>query len=133
MRLRALAIVAVALAGCAAPSGDAGGGGADMLEAPATGLVLALDYDHRNVVEVSLSGATYSSQRKFGPYVVAEKAMPSDDTVGFVFDPSDAGRAMICGETHDFSGHVLASGCDTFSIRSESVNHDSLTLYAVGR
>jgi hypothetical protein len=130
MRRAALLLVAAAcaLAGCAAAS-DGSGGGADMLEPPATGLVLALDYNHRDVVEVSLSGATYSSQRKFGPYVVSEQAMPSDNTVGFVFDESDAGRAMICGETHDVTGHVLSSGCDTFSIRSDSINHDNLTFY----
>jgi hypothetical protein len=133
MRRAALLLVAAAcvVAGCAAVSD--GNSGADMLEPPATGLVLALDYNHRDVVEVSLSGATYSSQRKFGPYVVSEKAMPNDDTVGFVFDASDAGRAMICGETHDVTGHVLASGCDTFSIRSQSINHDNLTLYDVTR
>lgn len=129
--MRALLVAAlVAAAGCAAAT-DSTSGSADMLEPPSTGLVLALHYHHTNVVEVSLSGATYTSQRKFGPYVVSEKSMPSDDTVGFVFDESDAGRAMICGETHDFSGHVLANGCDTFSVRSQSVNHDDLTLYDV--
>lgn len=129
--MRAVLLAALVVTGCGAAAN--GSAPADMMPPPPTGLVLALHYHHSEVVEVSLSGATYTSQRKFGPYVVAEKSMPSDDTVGFVFDPSDAGRAMICGETHDVTGHVLATGCATFSVRSQSINHDDLTLYDVNQ
>jgi hypothetical protein len=124
--MRALA-AALLLAGCGSSST-----GSDALQPPATGLVLAVHYDHTNVSNLTFSGATYASQRKFGPYNVAETSMPSDHTVGFVFDPTDAGRAMICGESRDDTGRVLETNCDTYAIRSDNVTHDDLTLYDVG-
>ncbi len=121
--MRAVAMAALlALAGCAA-AGD----GSSMPPAT-TGLVLTLHFDHTNVMQVALSGATYTTSRQFGPYVVAEKALPRDATVGLVFDAGDAGTAMVCAEAHDLSGNVLASGCDTFDVVSGEVTHGSLTL-----
>ena len=35
---------------------------------------------------------------------------------------------MVCGESHDSSGNVLASGCDTFDVVGDAVTHGSLTL-----
>ena len=55
-------------------------------------------------------------------------SLPRDSTVGFVFDASDEGTAMVCGESHDLSGMVLAAGCDTFDVVSAEVTHGSLTL-----
>ncbi|HEX6838883.1 MAG TPA: hypothetical protein VF334_20030 [Polyangia bacterium] len=122
----ALALAAVAcLAGCAGSAANTSG---DMAPA-ATGLVLTLHFSHYNVKAVSLSGATYATSRRFGPYVVAEDDLSSrDSTVGFVFDPSDEGTAMVCGESRGDTGTVLAQGCDTFDIIAQQVTHGSLTL-----
>jgi hypothetical protein len=121
----ALALAAVAwLAGCA---GSTSGGSGSMPPAT-TGLVLTLHFTHYNVKAVSLSGATYTTSRRFGPYVVAEDDLPRDSTVGFVFDASDEGTAMVCGESRGDTGTVLAQGCDTFDIIGAEVTHGSLTL-----
>jgi hypothetical protein len=122
MRAAVLAL-AFAAAGCAGAASNNGSDGAT------TGLVLQLHFDHTNVQEVALSGATLSTSRRFGPYVVDENSLPRDSTVGFVFDATDAGMAMICGESHDSSGKVLASGCDTFDVVGGQVEQDSLTLW----
>jgi len=121
MRTALLAAV-VALAGCGSSSD------ASQPPPPTTGLVLSLHFDHWNVEAVTLSGATFASSRRFGPYVVAESALPRDSTVGFVFDPSDEGTAMVCGQSHDDSGNLMQSGCDTFDIVSATVTKGSLTL-----
>lgn len=120
----ALALAAVAwLAGCGSTTGD----GTSMPPAT-TGLVLTLHFSHYNVQAVSLSGATYATSRRFGPYVVAEDDLPRDSTVGFVFDASDEGTAMVCGESRDNTGAIMAQGCDTFDILGKQVTHGSLTL-----
>ena len=123
MRAAAVALL-VTVAGCASASD-----GSSMTPPPTTGLVLELHFDHTNVMQVALTGSTSATSRRFGPYVVAEKALPHDSTVGFVFDGSDAGTAMICAESHDVSGKVLASGCDTFDVVSAQVTQGALTLY----
>ena len=121
--MRALALgVVVALGGCA------GAGGGSSATADPTGLVLTLHFDHTNVMTVELSGATYATARRFGPFVVAEDALPRDSTVGLVFDPGDAGTAMVCAESHDVTGKVLGAGCDTFDVVGDEVTHGSLTL-----
>ncbi|MCU1278489.1 MAG: hypothetical protein JWM53_2035 [bacterium] len=120
----AILAASIAVCGCS-------GSGSDTVTPPPppTGLVLALHFDHTNVMQVQLDGATMTTSRRFGPYMVAEKALPRDGTVGFVFDPSDAGMAMVCAESHDFTGQVLQSGCDNYDVVSAQVTHDSLTLY----
>ena len=125
MRAPALAALvgAALIAGCGA-SPSAGGD----LTAATTGLVLTLHFSRYNVQTVSLSGATYTTSRRFGPYVVNENDLPRDSTVGFVFDPSDAGTAMVCGESRDFSGQTMQQGCDTFNVVADDVTHGSLTL-----
>lgn len=130
MRAARAAAIALALAACFALAGCAGAAtdGTGTIAAT-TGLVIQLHFDHTNVHEVALSGATYTTSRKFGPYIVNENDLPHDSTVGFVFDASDAGMAMICGETHDSSGKVLASGCDTFDVVGGQVEDDTLTLW----
>ncbi|MCU1277042.1 MAG: hypothetical protein JWM53_588 [bacterium] len=121
--MRALVLVGlVAVTGCGASDGSGS------TPPPPTGLVLALHFDHTDVMQVALNGATYATSRHFGPYLVAEKALPRDSTVGFVFDASDAGTAMVCAESHDLVGKVLASACDTFDIVGAEVTHGSLTL-----
>jgi hypothetical protein len=124
MRAAAVAF-ALVVAGCA----GAGSDGSGTLDAT-TGLVLALHFDHSNVESVALSGATAATSRRFGPYVVSEDDLPRNGTVGFVFDASDAGSAMICGDSHDATGNVLSSGCDTFDIVSGQVGNGTLTLYS---
>jgi hypothetical protein len=124
----ALALAALAwLSGCAGSATDGSSGGSSMPPAT-TGLVLTLHFTHYNVKAVSLSGATYSTSRRFGPYVVAEDDLPRDSTVGFVFDAGDEGTAMVCGESRGNTGTVLGQGCDTFDIIGEEVTHGSLTL-----
>lgn len=125
MRVLAAVAALVALAGCG--SGGSGSGG-DGMPPATTGLVLTLHYTRYNVQAVSLSGATYKTSRRFGPYVVAQDDLPRDSTVGFVFDASDEGTAMVCGESRDDSGNVLGQGCDTFDIIGKEVTHGSLTL-----
>ena len=117
------AAFALALAGCI--GGSTGGA---QPPPPATGLVLTLHFDHTNVESVALSGSTSASARRFGPYVVAASLLPRDSTVGFVFDPSDEGTAMVCGESRDLSGKMLQQGCDTFDIIGAQVTKGSLTL-----
>ncbi|MCU1277164.1 MAG: hypothetical protein JWM53_710 [bacterium] len=130
--MRALVAVAVvvvtAAAGCGATPSDTTT--TDPAAAP-TGLVLSLRFDHTNVMQVALSGATATTARRFGPYVVAEKALPRDATVGLVFDASDAGTAMVCADARDVSGTVLETGCDTFNVVSAQVTHDQLWLDSV--
>jgi hypothetical protein len=124
--MRALAFIGlIALAGCAS-AGD----GSSTMPPATTGLVLELHFDHSNVMQVVLSGATFATSRRFGPFVVAEKALPRDSTVGLVFDASDEGTAMVCADSHDLSGKVLSAGCDTFDVVGAEVLHDSLTLNA---
>jgi hypothetical protein len=118
----ALLAALVVLAGCAA-AGDG-----SQAAQPTTGLVLSLHFDHYDVEAVTLSGATFASSRRFGPYVVSENDLPRDSTVGFVFDPGDEGTAMVCAQSHDVSGNMLQSGCDTFDIVSAAVTKGSLTL-----
>lgn len=125
--LGAALALALALAGCAGAASDGSSGDA---AAMTTGLVLSLHFDHSNVHDVALTGATYTSARRFGPYVVSEDDLPRDSTVGFVFDTTDAGTAMICGESHDDSGKVVSSGCDTFAVVGGEIEHGSLTLWA---
>jgi hypothetical protein len=117
-------LVTLGASGCAGAASDGSSDGSDT-----TGLVLALHFDRTNVHEVVLSGATYATARRFGPFVVDEDDLPRDGTIGFVFGADDAGTAMICGESHDSSGKVLASGCDTFDVVSHEVEHGSLTLW----
>ncbi|MGZ5133393.1 MAG: hypothetical protein ACXWCJ_19330 [Caldimonas sp.] len=125
--MRALTLVGLvgllALAGCASSSDGSGS-----MPPATTGLVLELHFDHSNVMQVVLSGATFATSRRFGPFVVAEKALPRDSTVGLVFDASDEGTAMVCAESHDLSGKVLGAGCDTFDVVGTEVLHDTLTL-----
>jgi hypothetical protein len=122
--MRALAVgVVLALAGCGSSTS-----GSDS-QLTSTGLVLTLHFDHYQVQTVSLSGATFKSSRRFGPYIVAEDDLPRDSTVGFVFDPGDAGTAMVCGESHDDHGNVMEQGCDSFDIIASTVTKGSLTLY----
>ena len=126
MRAAAALAVLACLAGCAGSASDGSGGNGT--PPPTTGLVLTLHFTHYNVKAVSLSGATYATSRRFGPYVVAEDDLPRDSTVGFVFDASDEGTAMVCGESYGDTGTVLAQGCDTFDIIGAQVTHGSLTL-----
>ena len=122
---------ALALAGLVAAAVGCGDGTTAMQPSP-TGLVLSLRFDHSNVMQVSLTGATIATARRFGPYLVAENSLPRDSTVGFVFDASDAGMAMICAESRDLVGKVLASGCDNYDLVATQVIRDSLTFYDPG-
>jgi hypothetical protein len=120
--MRPLALAALlALAGC-------GGSTDNGMPPQSTGLVLTLHFDHYQVQNVSLNGSTFATSRRFGPYVVDENDLPRDSTVGFVFDPDDAGTAMICAESHDQTGQVMQAGCDYFDVVAASVTKGSLNL-----
>jgi len=122
------AVLACGLAALASLTACAGAGDGSATSAQSTGIVLTLHFDHYQVQTVSLSGSTFATSRRFGPYVVSEDDLPRDSTVGFVFEPDDAGTAMICGESHDDTGQVRQAGCDYFDVVAASVTKDSLTL-----
>lgn len=114
--------LAVAVAGC-------GGSGSSTAPLPSTtGLVVAIQYPGRDVHDLSISGATVLTARHFGPYVLAASTLPSGGTVGFVFDPSDAGDAMVCGTARDAIGMVDSTACDLFKVRAEQVMQGTLVL-----
>lgn len=120
MRAALVALAAAGLAaGCGAPADSS---------APTTGLVVAVHYDPDHVHELMLRGATAMTGRKFGPYVLSDDQLPPGGTVGFVFDASDEGSVLVCGDARDDGGNVLASDCDQFDVRADLVSHGDLTL-----
>lgn len=120
MRWLVLALVA---AGC---------GGSDAPTLPSTtGLVVTIDYPGHDIQDVSVSGATTVSSRHFGPYVLSSSTLPSGGSVGFVFDPTDAGDAMVCATTRDNVGSTDATGCDMFRVRAQQITQGTLTLLEV--
>ena len=96
-----------------------------------TGLVLSLHFDRDNVDEVALSGATSTTSRRFGPYVVAETTLPRDGTVGFVFDASDAGTRHDLRRVARLDAARCCAGLRHLRRRrGQQVEHGSLTLDA---
>lgn len=93
-----------------------------------TGLVVTIDYPGRDVQDISISGATTATSRHFGPYVLSSTTLPSGGSVGFVFDPNDAGDAMVCATARDKLGATDSTGCAMFRVRAEQVTQGTLTL-----
>jgi hypothetical protein len=110
----------VALAGCGAASPPTA-------PAPVTGLVVAILYSG-DVASIKVSGAAEASGRHFGPWTLSSQTLTSGATVGFIFDPSDGGSAMICAETRDPNGQLIDVACGLFPVRAGEVMNGSLTL-----
>jgi hypothetical protein len=121
MRATAGVALALALAGCgAAPPPP-------VSPPPVTGLVVAINYGG-NVSTIQISGAAEASGRHFGPWSLSARTLTSGATVGFIFDPSDGGSAMICAESRDAFGNRIDVACGLFPIRANQVENGSLTL-----
>jgi hypothetical protein len=97
---------------------------------PTTGLTLTVEYSDR-LANISLSGSTFATTRKFGPYVVSANKLQPGDTVGFTFAAADAGSAMICGDGRDRDGVMQASSCGVFAVRTGEITTGTLTLESV--
>jgi hypothetical protein len=121
MRSAALTLVA-ALAACSAPP---------PAPAPVTGLVVAIHY-RGDVATISVSGAAEASGRRFGPFILSSDTLTSGATVGFIFDASDGGSAMICAESRDPTGQSIDYACGIFPVRANQVMNGTLSLHDNG-
>ncbi len=113
MRRLMLALVVAAATGCGSQS------------PPVTGLVIAIDYDG-NVKRIEVSGAAETTGRLFGPWSLTSDQLVSGGTVGFVFDPSDAGGAMICAQTFDDDDNAKDFDCETFTVLAGQITGGSI-------
>ena len=102
-------------------------GGCDGKSPPVTGLVIAIDYDG-NVARIEVSGAAETTGRLFGPWSLTSDELVSGGTVGFVFDASDAGSAMICAQTFDDNGNAQDFDCETFTVLAGQISDGSIDL-----
>ncbi|MDB4970112.1 MAG: hypothetical protein JWN44_5801 [Myxococcales bacterium] len=115
-----LLAAACTLAACAGTSGPE----------PTTGMTLTVEYNNR-LANISLSGTTLMTARKFGPYVLSSSKLGPGDTVGFTFDAGDAGMALVCGDGRDRDNIMQATGCGSFAVRSGEITTGTLTLTSV--
>jgi hypothetical protein len=114
-----IAIGCAAALGCSAP-----------VPAPApmvTGLVIAIDYTGQ-IATISVGGSAEASGRRFGPWTLDTNTLVSGGTVGFVFDPSDAGGAMVCATARDSFHNTLDVDCNVFQVRPDQVVDGMLSL-----
>jgi hypothetical protein len=102
----------------------AAAGGCDG-KSPVTGLVVAIDYGG-NVKRIEVSGTAETSGRNFGPWSLTSDELVSGGTVGFVFDASDAGSAMICAQTFDDNEIAQDFDCETFTVLAGQVSDGSI-------
>jgi len=91
-----------------------------------TALVLQVNYTVSEIDNWHITGVVLPGGRAFGPYD-AHSNISSGETIGLVFDASDAGTAMVCVEGRDGST-ARASACDMFEIRANEVSQGSITL-----
>jgi hypothetical protein len=96
---------------------------------PTTGAVVTLTYPPEEIATLSLTGTT-ASGRQFGPYSLSATQAPSASTVGFVFDPSDAGAAMLCGQANDSKGQARLGSCTSMTLRADAVISAELSMDA---
>jgi hypothetical protein len=90
-----------------------------------TGLVVTIDYDG-DVARVEVSGAAETTGRQFGPWSLTSQQLVSGGTVGFVFDASDAGSAMICAQTFDSSDTAQDFDCEVFDVRADETTDGTI-------
>jgi hypothetical protein len=122
---RSMVLAALVAAGCgAAPAGNGADGGSGP-----TGLSLTVNWGGSGVDHFSVTGTVAVNSRKFGPFDVAESKLPSGDTIGLVFDSSDAGDGMACVNAVESDGHVRDNDCTMFSIVPAVITHASVHLY----
>jgi hypothetical protein len=94
-----------------------------------TGLVVKVEYLASSIDRLAVSGFTSMSARRFGPYQLTQKQLPSGATVGFVFDPTDAGQATICAEAWGATADLIsASACATFDVHAYAIGNGTLQL-----
>ena len=114
MRWLALALFALACGGTPQSNGQ-------------TALVLTVMYNDNNIDHWHITGVALASGRAFGPYNASGDQVQSGATVGLVFDPNDAGTAMVCVEGRDGSTPV-ANACGMFAIKADEVSRGTIVL-----
>jgi hypothetical protein len=104
-------------------------GGPSAQPAPGqTALVLQVNYSVSGVDHWHITGVVLTTGRSFGPYDAQGDNVSSGQTVGLVFDPSDAGAAMVCVEARD-GITPRASACSAFQIKANDVSQGSIDLH----
>ena len=116
--MRAL-LLALFLCACGGPSAQPNPG--------ETALVLQINYTVSGVDHWHITGVVLTSGRSFGPYDAQGNNVSSGETVGLVFDASDAGTAMVCVEARD-GATPRASACNVFEIKANEVSQGSIDL-----
>jgi hypothetical protein len=116
--MRAL-LLALFLCACGGPSAQPSPG--------QTALVLQVNYSDNNIDHWHITGVVLTSGRTFGPYDAHGDSVSSGETVGLVFDASDAGVAMVCVEGRDGTT-PRANACGMFAIKANDVSQGSIDL-----
>jgi hypothetical protein len=94
---------------------------------PETALVLTVNYNDGEVDHWHITGVALASGRPFGPYDAHGSQVQSGQTVGLIFDPSDAGAAMVCVEGRE--GTTLrVNACGMFEIKANELSQGSIDL-----
>ena len=106
-------------------------GGCGKSQPPVTGLVVTIDYDS-SVARVEVSGAAETTGRQFGPWSLTSEQLVSGGSVGFVFDASDAGSAMICAQTFDAADDTLDFECQVFDIIADETTGGEIDFTSSG-
>ena len=93
-----------------------------------TALVLTVNYDDTSIDHWHITGVALASGRAFGPYNADGDQVQSGQTVGLVFDPADAGTAMVCIEGRDGTT-PRQNACGMFAIRADEISHGEISLH----
>ena len=117
----AAGVLLFALCGC--------GGGTTNPAPGQTALVVKVTYDDSNIDHWHITGVALSSGRSFGPFDASGNQVQSGETVGLIFDPDDAGTAMVCIEGREGTS-PRASACGMFGVTANQVAHGTLDLHS---
>jgi hypothetical protein len=132
MRLPLIAL-ALLLAGCDGASApiDPGGGSASTPPSAAspTAASITVTYEYSSIASLSVNGTAHAHGRKFGPYVLTADQLPSGDTLGLVFDPSDAGDTNLCITGLEDDGSKKAEGCVSFQLIANQMVQAEVELH----
>lgn len=119
MRLLALALL---LAAC-------GGSSTGTSSGDQTAIVVQVDYSTDGIDQLHVTGVALAHVRRFGPFdITDDHKVHSGATIALLFDPGDAGTAMICVEGRDNNGNTQASSCGMFPVVAGEVTHGELSL-----